>query len=812
MKRMPTQLLHALRQLRSAPGFTISSVSILAVGIGISTAVFTAVDSVLFRPIQLPASERLITLCEVHAGDRTHCTASPPNVSDWQDRAGTIEAIGLARRRAVITRDGVRRSVIHAAVATPGFMRSLGVNPLHGRLLRSEDGPPDGTGRAIVLSYELWQSRFGGDPEVIGSTFVATSEGDGASWHDAAVTILGVLPPDVRVPRFEDVEAWIPFQFDPRAEEHRDWRGFVALGRLSPGTSVAAAEAELNRIQLQLAGAYPDAVRNWTVQAVGARDWIVKDARPLLLMFLAAVGLVLLIICVNLMSLLLVRATQRQRELSVRAALGAGRGRLLQQLLLEVSVITVAGAAGGVILAMWLVDAFVALAPAGVPRVDEIGMDGRALAFTIAVTAAVTLVCGAAPMTRLRSMHLHDVLRLGPASSGDRRSSRTRSVLVVTQIALALMLVLSAGLLLRSFARQAAFDPGFDMTRLLTFQVFPPLGRYDSRERVGAFYAQLEQELAAVPGVIGVGTASSGPFLGGGDGRTPFLIAHREPVPIQEAPTVEWYDAGPGFFPTLGIRVLEGRNLADADAIGSTPTALVNRTMAALHWPDASPVGALLSLPQWETQVEVVGVVEDMRALDTPGSVPAIFVSNRQRPRWATFVVVRTAVDPLALAPAVRRVIASLDPDIEPQYLQTMEERLQARLVAPRFNLLVVSLFGALALMLTAFGLYALIAYDVTLRTREFGIRMALGAPRVQILTSVLWRGGRLMGVGIAIGVLGAYYFSRLLRGLLYGVGPADPWAMSGTVILLALSCVIACMAPAVRAGRVSPITVMRSD
>jgi putative ABC transport system permease protein len=813
MERLLFDLRHAVRQLVRSPGFSSAAVLILGLGIGTSTAVFSVVDSVLFRPLRLPDSERLITLCEAHEGDRAYCTASPPNAMDWQANVHTLQALGVARDRGIEIRTGDRRISLAAAMATPGFLRAVGVQPLHGRLLTEDDMMPHGNGRVIVLSYGLWQNEYGGNPDIIGSSITVSSGGDGATLDNEPVTVVGVLPDGVEVPRLGYARAWIPLQLDPRSEQYRDWRGFVTLARLADGATMRAAELELNRIQASLAEAYPEAVRNWTVHVVRLRDFVTSDVRPLLLLFLAAVGLVLAIVCVNLMGLLLARATKRQHELTVRAALGAGRGRLLEQLLAEASVLAIIGGAAGVLIATWLVHAFVALAPPGVPRVAEVTVDGRILAFSIVVTAVSGLLFGLAPAARIRGMRLRDTLQLGRTMTADRTGNRVRNILVVGELALALSLVLSAGLLLRSFGRVVAFNPGFELERLLTFQVYPPMWRYETRAQVSSFYRDAKEALEAIPGVTAVGTASAGPLIGGGDGRTPFLVHGRPDVPVQDAPTVQWFDAGPDYFPTLGVPIVQGRNLSESDAIGSTVTALINQTMAARHWPDSSPIGARLALPQWDTEVEIVGVVQDLHTFDAPAATePSIFVSNRQRPRWATFFVVRTAGDPGAVVASVRRAFERLDPDAVPQSVMTMEERLAEQLVRPRFNLLLIALFAAIALVLGAAGIYAVIAYTVAMRTREFGIRMALGARRAQVLGSVLLDGGKLLGGGLLLGTIGAFYFTRLLRGVIRDVAPSDPFAVIGTVLVLGLTGVIATLAPALRASRTEPVTVLRSE
>jgi predicted permease len=703
--------------------------------------------------------------------------------------------------------------MIAAAMATPGFLRAIGVNPVRGRLLAEGDLLPHGSGTALVLSYELWQTEFGGDPDIVGRTITASSGGDGRVLRDAPLTVVGVLPEGVEVPRLGAARAWFPLQLDPRSEEYRSWRGFVAIGRLADGVTEREAELELNRIQSVLADTYPDAVRNWSVQVVRLRDWVVGETRSLLLLFLAAVGIVLAIVCVNLVGLLLARARQRERELAVRAALGATRSRLAGQLLLEAALLSVMGGLVGVLLALWLVDAFIALAPPGIPRIADVTLDARVLAFTIAFTVATGLLFGMAPAARIGTLPLHDTLKLARGSGGDRRGNRVRAVLVVAQIALAVTLVLSSGLLLRSLARMVAFDPGFRLAGLLTFQVYPPMWRYETPERLADFYARAEEAIEAIPGVEGAGTTSAGPLLGGGDGRTPFVVHGRPPVPIQDAPTVEWYNAGPGYFPTLGVPITRGRNLLETDRLPATPAALISESMAARHWADGSPLGARLSLPEWDTDVEIVGVVPDLRRSERQAAPePAIFVSDRQRPRGASFFVVRTTVAPALVAPAVRRAFARLDPEVEPRYLMTMEDLLAEQLVAPRFNVLLIGLFAALALVLSASGIYAVVAYAVATRTREFGIRMALGSPRGRVLRSVLLDGTKLLAAGLGVGLAGAFFFTRLLRGLIHEIAPADPLAVTGTVLLVVITALAATLAPALRASRAQPSAVLRSE
>ena len=813
MERLLVDLRHAARQLMRVPAFTLSVVAILALGIGISAAIVSAADHVLFRPLALPHSERLFTICEVHQEDRSYCTVSPGNARDWARSSQTVEALGIARLRGIEIHQGERRVAEPAAMATPGFLEVLGVRPLHGRLLLEEDVPPQGSGSVAVLSYELWQEQYGGDPAVVGRVISVSSGGDGRVLHEEPVTVVGVLPRGIEVPRLGGARAWIPFQFDVAAEEHRGWRGFIALARLGPGVTLEAAAAELNAVEARLAEVHPADVANWRVELHALRAWVVKEVRPLLLLLLGAVGVVLAIACVNVVSLLIARATRRETELAVLAALGASRGRIAQQLVLEGLLLAGLGGAAGVLVASWLVQALVLLAPPGVPRIEEITVDGRVIGLTMIVAMVIGVVFGMVPALRLRHGHLQDVLRHGRAMTSDRKGQRVRRALVVSELALALTLLLSASLLMRSFNRLSAYDPGFPIERLLTFWVAPPMWRYETRELRREYYRRAQRELEALPGVVAVGTASAGPLIGGGDGRTPFLVRGAEPSQPQDAPTTAWFDAGPGWFRALGVPITTGRNLSPDAGEGEAVEALINETMARRYWPAGSPVGARLWLPDWEVEAEVVGVVADLQPFSRSlPAEPAIFVSNVQRPRGASFFALRTAGDPELLIPAVRRVLEQIDSEAQPRYLMSMEDLLRGELVSPRFTLLLIAMFALLALVLSTAGVYAVIAYTVALRTREFGIRLALGARSGQVLGSVLRDSGKLLAGGLALGALGAFYFTRLLRGVIHDVAPTDLPAVAITTAILAVAALAAAAGPAVRAARTEPATVLRGE
>lgn len=803
MDRLLMDLRFALRQMARAPGFTAMAVLVLGLGIGTSTAIFGVVDNILLRPLDLPDSDRVVWLCEEH--EQTGCIpVTPGNAADWGERAESFEAIGVGRGWSFRMRQDGESVGVRSGLATPGLFRTLGAHAVRGRLLQRDDMLPEGDARSVVVSHGFWQSQLGADPDVVGSTMIL---------DDDAYTVIGVLAAGVEVPRLDWVDVWAPLHIAPRGEEGRGWHGFRGYGRLADGVSVAEAEAELNRIHADLAEVHPETAEGWSVRVRTMKDVIVGGTRPLLVLFLGAVIVVLLIVSVNLASFLLARATNRARELAVRSALGADRPALVRQLLVEAGLLGLLGGAAGIIAALWATEAFVALAPAGVPRIDEVAVDGRILAFGLAVTLLSAFIFGLAPATRVRTFNLTETLKDARSGTVDRRSSRLRRALVVTELALALALVLSAGLLLRSFGTLVAWDPGFEIEEVLTFQVFPPSSRYPDDEARIAFYRNARERLAAIPGVESVGSASAGPLFGGSDGTVPFQVAGRPAVAIQDAPRARWYDVGAGYFPTLGVPIVEGRNLQETDDLGSTSVVLINEALARRHWPDASPLGARLRAPDLGLEATVVGVVPSFRPFNPEEPpAPALYLSNRQMVRGATHYVLRTDGDPTNVFPAVRRVVAGLDPEVEPVRLATLESSLAGQLVGPRFNLLLVGLFAVVALILGATGVYGVIAYAVALRTREIGIRMALGAARRDVLRSVLGDGLRLVGAGLLVGALVALVFTRLLQGVIVGVEPTDPLAVIGTGLVLGATGLTAALVPAVRAARTDPVEAIRSE
>lgn len=812
MEPLLTHFRYALRTLRKDTGFTLAAVLVLALGIGATTAIFGVVNGIVLRPLPLRDSERLVVVCEQHPRVRGFCVASPSNVRDWAERSRTLEALGVARSWPLMMRAGEEAEGVQGGYAMAGFFDALGIDPLLGRLFEPDEVgamSPSGSGigpatpHVAVLSHALWTGRFGGDPEVIGRTLYI---------DDEPFTVVGVLPASPQVPDLEYVRLWIPFPFDLADPNTRGWRGFIAMGRLAPDATPAQLQAELEMLQAASTEQYPEANRGWDVTARPLRDHIVGDVRPTLMIFLGAVGLVLLIACFNVANLLLVRSARRETEFAVRAAVGASGSRLAGQILVESLLLAVGAGVLGIVLAVWATDLFKALAPAGIPRVDQVGLDVTVLGFALAVTLATSVIFGLGPLVRTGRLNLSRSLQLGRPGVAGRVTGRVRRALVVVEMGMALALLIGAGLLLRTFVRFLDWDPGFRTENLITVSAFAPNAKYTSAAMVGELWRRSEGEVGGLPGVLGASTASAGPLFGGRETGTARLldVAMSEDA---EVPSVRWYDVSPDYFATMGIPLLAGRSLLETDTRDAQPVALINETMARRYWPGSDPVGERIGMFDGEFVLEIVGVVGDVQPI-VPGQEPEpeVYWSDRQSPRWGTFFVVRTAGDPAALMDPIRERLNAVEPDLDLGSFRTMSERIDARLVSPRFNAVVIGAFAGVALILAAIGLYGVIAYTIATRTHEIGIRIALGADERRVMKGVVKEGGYLVIIGLILGIAGALAASRLLESVVHGVVTTDPLTYIGTALLLAAIALAACAVPAFRASRVDPVTALRSE
>jgi putative ABC transport system permease protein len=809
-----SDLLHdvrlALRALRRQPGFAAAAMLTLALGIGATTAVFSVVYGILLRPLPFPESDRLVQV--VSLDEDVEWTASPPDFVDWRAQATSFQALAAVNTGSFALTGDAAALQFSGATVTAGYFTVLGVAPQVGRGFTEANETP-GANMVVALGDAIWRTRFGADPGIVGRRIRL----DGADYE-----VVGVMPRGFDAPGGTDL--WVPLAFTP--DDLRTQRGAHYLnvyGRLAPGVTVERADREMREIAARLDLAYPGANPGWSAGVTPLRASIVGDVERPLWALLGAVGVVLLMACVNVASLMLGRAVGRAREDAIRTALGAGRRRLVRGVMVESGVLALAGGALGALLAVWGVAALTRIAPDNLPRLDEVGVDGWVLGFTLVVAVATGLVFGAAP-----SLHL---LRRREASgalaSGERggtaggRIQRWRRGLVVVQMALAVTLVAGAGLLAKSFARLVATDPGFTPEGVLTFSLSVPNTGYEQPERVEAFVAAVEERLAALPGVVRVGAIFGLP-LSGFDFSISMMSVDAQVLDEQEQarrPSPQMRIVTPGYFDAMGIPLRGGRGISDLDRAGDPPVVVVSETAGRLIFGGADPIGhrfelgTRMGLGRGRVGGEVIGVVGDVRdaALRAPPR-PLIYAVHRQFPVGFLQVAVRTAGDPLALAEPARQAVAAVDPNVPVYRVRSLEGLLGASVSQARFMTLVLGLFATIALVLAAVGIYGVIAYAVAQRTRELGIRLALGARAADILWLVLRQGIILGGLGAALGLAGALVATRALERLLYQVTPSDPTTFTlGTLGLLAVA-LVATYLPARRAAGVDPVEALRHE
>jgi putative ABC transport system permease protein len=763
----------AVRTLVKTPTFTVAIIATIGLGVGATTAIFTVVNGIVLRPLPFPDSERVVMVCETNP--RTDwCGASPPNLADLTRDSRTLEAAGLGRGYPFIGElDGESFSV-RGGIATPGFFRVLSLTPALGRLFEDRD-MDRGANAVAIVSDAFWRQRLGADPAAVGRTVTVSGR---------AVTIIGVLRPDAFIPIVEDKELWEPLTGTDEDVDTRDWRGFVPFARLRPGVTMASATAELTARYAQLVQAYPEANKDWGLRLEGLRAHLVGPVSQTLWIFLGAVGFVLLIAAANVASLLLVRATGRAPEFAVRASLGAGRRRLVQQLLTESLIVAFAGGGVGLLLAVWATRVFVLLAPTGIPRLDEVSIDGRVALFAFLLSTATAIFFGFAPARRASKTDLSGTLKGLRIAGGE---ARLRQVFVVVELALALMLLVGAGLLMRSFGSLLAWDPGFSQEGVTFSFMLPPDSVYKTAEGIVGVMKRVRDEAATVPGVEGAAIASGGPPLfPGGDGTYAMAIDNRPPLGPDEAPPVEFYNIDSNYVRTLGVKLVRGRDLSPSDTFGAPNVALVNESLVRRYFKGDDPVGHHVTVGRHEA--EIVGVVADIASFHPNEPVPPlIFWPTDQYPRGAAYLIVRARPGLDGIEKAVRARAEAVDPRIQLGSFTALLTAVRRSLVSPRFNMLLVGVFAVVAVLLAAVGVYGVIAYLVESRTREIGVRIALGATPGRIVGGVVRGGMSLAAVGLAVGLAGTLLVGRLLTSILYGTPPTDPLTLAAAVAGFAL-------------------------
>jgi putative ABC transport system permease protein len=795
-------LKYSIRVLAKTPGLTAFAVVTLALGLGATTAIFSVVDGVLLRPLPFPQSSRLLAVCETNSQTEGFCVASPPDVEDWRAQARTLEAVGIGRDWPFTLADASGRRGVAGGLATPGFFQALAPTPALGRLFLPNDLTPEGN-HVALLSHGFWTTEFGADPKVLGRTITLDHE---------SYAVIGVLPEDAQVPLLEYVRLWIPLPFSPTLERNRKWRGFKTVARLAPGATREQAVNELTAISGRLAERYPTTNKGWGIAAQPLQDQLVGSVRGTLLLFLGAVGFVLLIGCANVANLLLARAARRRREMAVRAAMGAGRGSLVRLALAESFTLAGAGLGLGLLLAFWGTDAFIALAPPGIPRLNEVRVDGVVLAFAAVAFCVTAVLSGLPAALKAGRIDLTVELKNGQRDTLSRKLGGARSLLVVSETGLAVALLVGAGLLIRSFVTLVRWDPGFDKANLVTFWTLTSHGTYPKTDQLIPLYDNLLDELRTLPGVQSASTASAGPMFGGTE--TGQIAIEGQPAPsADQRPVARWFDVGNTYFQTMGIPFRQGRPFDDGDRRGGRLVAIVNETMARRFWPGASAIGQRVTLLEQGTTFEIVGVVADVPPWKKGTAVtPELYWPFRQFPRWATYVVLRTTADPTTVMRAARERLVRVAPDVDLSPFNTMNALVGERLVRPRFSMTLLGMLAGVALLLAAIGTAGVLAWLVAARTREMAIRMALGATSMEILGAVLREGMRLTLIGVAIGLAGALALARSLSALLVGVAPSDPVTFVAAALTLVLVAALACYIPGRRAAGIDPAVALRQE
>jgi putative ABC transport system permease protein len=811
MDNLLKDLRYGARTLLKNPGFTVIAVLALALGIGANTAVFSIVNAVLLRPLRFERPEQLVTIWETNLSQGLgHSQVSPVTFTDWRQQNQIFDGVATWWYPQVnLTDTGTEPVRVRTIDATDNFFSVLGVQPMLGRLfLPGED--QRGADLIAVLSYNLWKTRFNSDPSVIGKPIAL----DGRL-H----SVVGVMPQGFNYP--ENIEVWRPLGWDP-AQHNRGARFMEAVARLAQGVTIEQAQAEMTALGHRLEQEYPRTNIDWGVTLIPLRNEIVGNFRVALLVMLGAVAFVLLIACANIANLLLARAGARQKEIAIRLAMGASRSRLIRQFLTESILLASLGCALGLVLAYFGGKALMTLNPVAIPRSNEIGIDARMLGFTLGITLITGIIFGLVPALQASKPDLNQVLKEGGRDSKSSSGNSIRNALVVSEIAIALVLLIGAGLLLKTFIRLQRAEPGFNPDGVLTFNLQLPGSKYSDWRQVSSFYTRILDRIKSLPGVQSADAASFLPLESGW--RLKFSIAGRPPAEPGEEPIAQHRPISKGYFQTMRIPLIEGRELTERDNVDAPGVIVINQALAHRYWPDEDPIGKRIVstvrsigplgrvMPK-ALDFEVVGVVgnEKNNGLNAAAE-PAIYFSHDQFAYRSMSVMVRSSSNPMSLLGAIQNEVWAMDNSLPVSEVKTANQILANSVAQPRFSVLLLGIFAALALILAAVGIYGVMSYSITQRTREIGIRMALGAQSSDVLRMVLGEGFKFAFAGIGIGLVGAFLLTRFLTSLLYGVSAADPITYAGVSAILAAVALVACYIPARRATKVDPLVALRYE
>ena len=805
-------LRYAIRSFARAPRFTIPAVLALALGIGATSAIFSVVRGVMLKPLPYRDPDQIVTIWESNARrNRPRNVIGPANFVAWRERSRTLEHIGMVAPGRLNLILGGQPEEVQGLIATSDIFSALGVQPLLGRGYTADEDL-EGNDAVIVLSYEFWQNRLGGQANVLDTSITANGR---------QRRVIGVMPPAFTVIG-QRADFLVPYGLTLERLRAAAGRGSShGIARLRPGISLEQAQREMTGIAAQLEKEFPQRNTNWSVALVPVHEQMVEQIRPAIRVLAGAVALVLLIACVNVANLLLARSTVRERELGVRAALGAKRSRLVRQMLSESLLLGALGGLAGLALAFAFHRGLLALVAnrIPVPRLDQVALDWPVLGFTMALSLLSGLIFGFAPAL-LASQTVNDALREGGRHGGGPRSRRTLSTLVVAEVAISLVLLAGAGLLIRSFVRLQKIDPGFRAEGVLTARVSLPVGAYQNEQKTAAFFSNAVTRIASLPGVQSAAGVSFLPLAGPGMGTSFYRRDQPEPA-AGEAPTTEVRPVTPNFFRTMGIPHLAGRDFSDADRLNSPLVAIVSASLARRHLAGENPIGKRLQVAIGRDRpgqgsgmnVEIVGVVGDIKIASLEGEMrPAIYIPLPQLSIGLMTFVVRTEGDPLALANGVAAAVREIDPQLPLADVRSMEEVVDATISRPRVVAVLLTVFAMMALVLAGVGVYGVMAYSVGQRTQEIGVRMALGATPKSVLQMILGQALRLVAIGVVVGLIAAGAMTQLLKALLFETEPIDPLTFATTAVVLCVVATLASYVPARRGTRIAPVEALRAE
>ena len=809
-------LRYSVRTLIKRPGFVITITLILALGIGANSTIFSVVNAVLMRPLPYEAPDRIVMIWETNQSKAVQRSiVSPANFLDWKERNNVFDHLAAFRFWYYTVTGAGDPERYQGARVSASFLPLLGVQPALGRNFRPDEEQV-GHDHVVILSHALWQSRFGGDPNIIGK--LLTIEGE-------PFTIIGILPANFRFTRVlnAELELWMPIAFTPQQLSRED-RSIIVYGRLKKDVTLSQAQAEMAGITSSLAQEYPKTNSGWAAQINNLHDQAIQPIRPTLLILMVVVCFVLLIACANVANLLLTRATVRQKDTAIRLALGSSHSRVMRQLLIESLLLALLGGAAGLLLANWGMNILNVILPDRIPHLEKVSLDLRVLGFTLVVSVLVGVIVGLIPGLRASRLNLSETLKDGGRAFSEASSRRRlRNLFVVLEVTLAVPLLISAGLMLRSSLLLQNIDRGINLKNVLTMQISLPQGKYSTPQQTAAFYKQTLERIQSEPGVQSASAVNFLPLTDMGDATSLTIEGVNLPIPGQEI-TVSYRVIDRNYFRTMDIPLLRGRYFTEQDNDESHGVVMINQTMARRYWPDQDPLGRRLqphfpavkvpwrpeSSNTWLTVVGVVGDVEEDGVNDQTSA--EIYVPYMQNPSSLMNLLVRSTSDPLRLVTAVRRQVLAVDGDQPVYNVNTMEKVFNQSIAEPQVITSLLTTFAVIALMLAAIGVYSVMSYSVAQRTHEVGVRMALGAQQRHVLKMILGQGLKLVLVGVVIGVTTAFAVTRVISNLLFGVTPTDPLIFVGVPLLLIAVAMLASYFPARRALKVDPIIALRNE